>query len=99
MPGWSMRESAPPATSAADAINAASDPRILRNAGETLALRRTEWKREPAAIVLYDDSRPTARMYRARPTATSRSGSSHGVISTSAVASVRPAVRQRPTTR
>jgi hypothetical protein len=38
-------------------------------------------------------------MYRARPTATSRSGSSHCVISTSAVASVRPAARQCATTR
>ena len=42
---------------------------------------------------------PVPRIYRARPTATSRSGSSHGVISTSAVARVRPATRQRPTTR
>ena len=39
------------------------------------------------------------RMKRARPTATSRSGSSHVEISTSAVPSVRPAITHLPTTR
>ena len=90
-------------------------PGVRRNPRETLTGRRARWKRHAGASARTHQeakssrvaARPNARAYRrpvpranrARPTATSRSGSSQSVISTSAVASVRPAERQRPTTR